>query len=80
MKKIMRPVYNELKATKKAIKGIISELEGKVMDIRQKTQDRDMTDKEEEKYFDLQGQLNDLDNCIDYVQNAMDCLEGNIID
>ena len=80
MKKIMRPIYNELKAVIKTINGIIPEFEGKMKDMEQKTQGRDMTDKEEEKYRAIIDQLNILDNCTDYIEEAMESLEGNIID
>lgn len=80
MKMSMATLHKELETMVETIDDITSELSEKMDDMRRETQDRDMTDEEMEKYDDLLAQFNNFDYCLDHIQNAMNCLEGNIIE
>ena len=42
-------------------------------------EDRDMTEKEQERYYEIDDQISNLEDCVAYIENAMDCL-GEYID
>ena len=75
MKK-MNAQYNKLNAIMETINDIISDLEEKRDDIEQKAwdKDRDMTEREQINYDDLDEQISSLEDCVAYIENAMDCL------
>ena len=79
MKK-MNSHYNSLKALMLTIDDIISELENERDDIEQKAydQDRGMTKREQERYYEINEQINNLEDCVAYIEDAMDCLEDYI--
>ena len=72
--------YYELNDMMENIKKIISDLEEKRYDIEQNAwgKDRDMTDMEQERYDEISEQISNLEDCVEYIENAMDCLEDYI--
>lgn len=79
MKK-MNSHYNKLKAMTLTINDIISDLEEKRDSIENNASDKDryMTKKEQEKYDKIDEQIINLEDCVVYIENAMDCLEDYI--
>ena len=59
------------------IDDIISDLEEKRDNIKDNAfdEDRDMTEKEQERYYEINEQINNLEDCVAYIENAMECLE-----
>ena len=76
MKK-MDAQYNKLGDMVENIKGIISDLEEKIGDIHDNAwnEDRDVTDREMEICEEIEEQINDLEDCVEHIENAMSCLE-----
>ena len=78
MKK-MNAQYDKLNAIMENIIDIISDLEEK---IRRKDkvydEDRVMTKREQERYYEIDEQIINLEDCVAYIENAMDCLEEYI--
>ena len=76
MKK-MNSSYNALKALTLTIKDIISDLGEKIGDIHDNAwnEDRDITDREKEVCNEIEEQIRDLEDCVEHIENAMDCLE-----
>ena len=76
MKK-MDAQYNKLGDMVENIKGIISDLEEKIGDIHDNAwnEDRDVTDREMEICEEIEEQINDLEGCVEHIENAMSCLE-----
>ena len=58
------------------IDDIISDLEEKRDNIKDNAfdEDRDMTEKEQERYYEIDDQISNLEDCVAYIENAMDCL------
>ena len=79
MKK-MNSHYNKLKAMTLTINDIISDLEEKRDSIEDNAndKDRDMTENEQEKHDEIDEKITDLKDCVEYIENAMDCLEEYI--
>ena len=76
MKK-MNAQYNKLNDMVENIDNIISDLEKEKVDIEQNIdEDRDMNYIEQEMYDELDEQINNLYCCLEYIGNAMDCLES----
>ena len=68
--------YNKLSEIMEAIDNIISDLEKEKVDIEQNIdEDRDMNYIEQEMYDKLDEQSSDLEDCVEHIENAMDCLE-----
>ena len=69
--------YNKLGDMVENIKGIISDLEEKIGDINDNAwnEDRDITDRENKICEIIEEQISDLENCVEHIENAMDCLE-----
>ena len=80
MKK-MNSQYDKLNAIMENINDIISDLEEKRDSIEDKAynEDRSMTKREQINYDDLDEQISSLEDCVAYIENAMDCL-GEYID
>ena len=80
MKK-MNAQYNKLSDLMKTIKDIISDLGEKIGDIHDNAwnEDRDITDRENEICDEIAEQIGDLEDCVEHIENAMDCL-GDYID
>lgn len=76
MKK-MTSHYNSLKAMTLSINDIISALEENRDSIDDKAynEDRDMTLMEQERHDKLNEQISDLEDCVGYIKDAMECLE-----
>ena len=76
MKK-MDAQYNKLGDMVENIKGIISDLGEKIGDIHDIAwnEDRDITDREKEICDEIEEQIRDLEDCVEHIENAMDCLE-----
>ena len=72
--------YNKLGDMVENIKGIISDLEEKIGDINDNAwnEDRDITDRENKICEVIEEQISDLENCVEHIENAMDCLEKYI--
>ena len=79
MKK-MNSHYNKLKAMTLTINGIISDLAEKRDSIKDKAydEDRGMTKREQERYYEIDEQIFNIEDCVAYIENAMDCLEEYI--
>ena len=62
------------------INDIISDLEEKRDSIKDKAYDEDigMTKREQEMYYEIDEQISNLEDCVAYIENAMDCLEDYI--
>ena len=74
MKK-MNEQYDKLNAIMENIDDIISDLENEKVDIEQNIdEDRDMNYIEQEMYDELDEQIRSLEDCVAYIENAMDCL------
>ena len=75
MKKI-KEQYNKLSEIMETIGNIISDIENEKVDIKQNIdEDRDMNYIEQEMYDELDKQISSLEDCVAYIENAMDCLE-----
>ena len=79
MKK-MNSQYNKLNDTMETIIDIISDLEEKIGSIEDNALDenRDMTEKEKLKCDKIDEQISSLEDCVEYIENAIDCLEDYI--
>ena len=80
MKK-MNEQFDKLNAIMENIKDIISDLEEKRDSIEDKVynEDRGMTKREQINYDYLDEQISSIEDCVAYIENAMDCL-GDYID
>ena len=75
MKK-MDSQYNKLGDMMENIKDIISDLENEKVDIEQNIDEyRDMNYIEQYRYDELDRQISSLEDCVAYIENAMECLE-----
>ena len=76
MKK-MDSQYNKLNAMMENIKDVISDLKEKANGIEQKVwdEDRGMTNREQKKCDEIDEQISNLDECVEYIQFAMMRLE-----
>ena len=72
---------DKLNAIMENINDIISDLEENRDSIEDKAynEDRSMTKREQINYDDLDEQISSLEDCVAYIENAMDCL-GEYID
>ena len=79
MKK-MNSQYNKLNAIMENINDIILDLGEKRNSIKDKAydEDRGMTKKEQERYDEIDEKIINLEDCVAYIENAMDCLEEYI--
>ena len=79
MKK-MNSHYNSLKAMTLTINDIISGLKENRDSIEDNAcdEDRVMTSMEYERHYKLNEQISDLEDCVEYIENAIDCLEDYI--
>ena len=79
MKK-MNSQYDKLNAIMENIIDIISDLEEKIGSIEDKAfdEDRDMTKKEQGKCDEIDEQISSLEDCVAYIENAMECLDDYI--
>ena len=79
MKK-MNEQYDKLNAIMENIIDIISDLEEKIGSIEDKAfdEDRDMTKKEKGKRDEIDEQISNLEDCVEYIENAMECLDDYI--
>ena len=79
MKK-MNVQYNKLGYIVENIKGIISDLGEKIGNIHDNAwnEDRDITDREKERCDEIEEQISDLENCVEYIESAMGCLDEYI--
>ena len=79
MKK-MTAQCDKLNAIMENINDIISDLEEKRDSIEDKAynEDRNMKKREQINYDDLDEQISSLEDCVAYIENAMDCLEDYI--
>lgn len=77
MKK-MNSHYNALKAMTLIINDIISSLKENRDSIEDKAcdEDRVMTSMEYERHYKLNEQISDLEDCVGYIEDAMECLES----
>ena len=67
---------DKLNAIMENINDIISDLENEKVDIEQNIdEDRDMNYIEQVMYDELNKQISSLEDCVAYIENAMDCLE-----
>lgn len=74
MKKI-KEQYNKLCEIMETIGNIISDLENEKVDIEQNIdEDRDMNYIEQYMYDELNKQISSLEDCVAYIENAMECL------
>ena len=75
MKK-MNTYYNNLKAMTLSINGIISALEKERNNIEQNIddEDKDINYMKLARYDELDEQISSLEDCVAYIENAMDCL------
>ena len=75
MKK-MNEQYDKLNAIMENINDIISDLEEKRDSIEDKAynEDRGMTKREQINYDELDKQISSLEDCVAYIENAMECL------
>ena len=75
MKK-MTAQCDKLNAIMENINDIISDLEEKRDSIKDKAYDEDigMTKREQERYYEIDEQISNLEDCVAYIENAMDCL------
>ena len=72
----MNSQYNKLNEIMENIDNIISDLEKEKVDIEQNIdEDRDMNYIEQEMYDELDEQISSLEECVEYIENAMGCLE-----
>ena len=75
MKK-MNSHYNSLKAMTLIINDIISDLKENRDSIEDNAcdEDRVMTSMEQERHYKLNEQISDLEDCVEYIKDAMGCL------
>ena len=74
MKKI-KEQYNKLNEIMENIDNIISDLENEKVDIEQNIdEDRDMNYIEQVMHDELDKQISSLEDCVAYIENAMECL------
>ena len=74
MKKI-KEQYDKLSEIMETIDNIISDLEKEKVDIEQNIdEDRDMNYIEQAIHDEIEEQISSLEDCIAYIENAMDCL------
>ena len=75
MKK-MNSQYNALKAMTLTINDIISGLKENRGSIEDKAcdEDRVMTSMEYERHYKLNEQISDLEDCVEHIKDAMECL------
>ena len=74
MKK-MNEQYDKLNAIMENIDDIISDFENEKVDIEQNIdEDRDMNYIEQYMYDELNKQISSLEDCVAYIENAMECL------
>ena len=75
MKK-MNSHYNNLKAMTLIINDIISDLKEKRDSIEDNAcdEDRVMTSMEYERHYKLNEQISDLEDCVEHIKDAMECL------
>ena len=74
MKK-MNAQYDKLNAIMENINDIISDLEKEKVDIEQNIdEDRDMNYIEQAIHDELDEQIRSLEDCVAYIENAIDCL------
>ena len=75
MKK-MNSHYNSLKAMTLIINDIISDLKENRDSIEDNAcdEDRVMTIMEQERHYKLNEQISDLEDCVEYIKDAMGCL------
>ena len=75
MKK-MNSYYNSLKAMTLIINDIISSLKENRDSIEDNAcdEDRVMTSMEYERHYKLNEQISDLEDCIEHIKDAMECL------
>ena len=74
MKK-MNAQFDKLNAIMENINDIISDLEKEKVDIEQNIdEDRDMNYIEQAIHDELDEQIRSLEDCVAYIENAMDCL------
>ena len=75
MKKI-KEQYNKLNEIMENIDNIISDIEKDKVDIEQNIdEDRDMNYIEQAMYDEIEEQIRDLEDCVEHIEKAMDCLE-----
>ena len=76
----MNSQYDKLNAIMENIIDIISDLEEKIGSIEDKAfdEDRDMTKKEQGKCDEIDEQISSLEDCVAYIENAMECLDDYI--
>ena len=76
MKK-MNSQYNKLRDMVENIKCIISDLGEKIGNIHDNawSEDRDITDRENEICDEIEEQISDLENCVEHIEDAISCLE-----
>ena len=74
MKK-MNAQFDKLNAIMENINDIISDLEKEKVDIEQNVdEDRDMNYIEQAIHDELNEQISNLEDCVAYIENAIDCL------
>ena len=74
MKKL-KEQYDKLSEIMETIDNIISDLEKEKVDIEQNIdEDRDMNYIEQAIHDELEEQISSLEDCVAYIENAMDCL------
>ena len=74
MKKI-KTQYDKLSEIMETIDNIISDIEKEKVDIEQNIdEDRDMNYIEQAMYDELEEQISSLEECVEHIENAMDCL------
>ena len=75
MKKI-KEQYDKLSEIVETINNIISDNEKDKVDIEQNIdEDRDMNYIEQAMYDEIEEQIRDLEDCVEHIEKAMDCLE-----
>lgn len=77
MKK-MNSQYNALKVMTLTINDIISDLEKRrdVIEKKAEDEDRGINCLEQDMYDELDNQISDLEGCVGYIKDAMECLES----
>ena len=74
MKKL-KEQYDKLSEIMENIDNIISDIEKEKVDIEQNIdEDRDMNYIEQKIHDELEEQIRSLEDCVAYIENAMDCL------
>ena len=69
--------YNKIQAAYEALDDLIGELEEKRDAIEENAidRDRDMTEKEQERYDEIDEQISAIEECKDNLEYAMDAIE-----